>query len=180
MVSAQDRERDALEHRDRAGQEPEAPEPDPVERLASNVGNRAFAALARQGEGILPDGRAHPDVEAAIATSRGGGRPLDGKVRDRMASDLGDDLKDVRVHDGPDAHGLARSVNARAFAVGSDLFFGAGEHRPGTTDGDRLLAHELTHVVQQRGAPTAGPLTVSEPGDPLEREADRTADELSP
>ena len=178
-MSSQGREHDALKRPDHTGQEIEAPEPDPVERLASNVGNRAFAALARQGDGILPDGRAHPDVEAAIATSRGGGRALDGKVRDRVAPDLGDDLKDVRVHDGPDAAGLARSVNARAFAVGSDLFFAPGEHKPGTTDGDRLLAHELTHVVQQRGAPTAGPLTVSEPGDAFEREADRTADELS-
>jgi hypothetical protein len=179
MSSQQGRERDALGHPERAGQEPEAPEPDPVERLASSVGNRAFAALARQGDGILPDGRAHPDVEAAIAASRGGGRALDGAARERMAPGLGDPLTDVRVHDGPDADGLARSVQARAFAVGSDLFFAAGEHRPGTAEGDRLLAHELTHVVQQRGAPTGGPLTVSEPGDALEREADRAADELS-
>ncbi len=179
MSSAQGRERDALGRPERAGHEPEAPALEPVERLASNVGNRAFAALARSGEGILPGGRAHPDVEAAIASSRGGGRALDGAVRERMAPGLGDPLSDVRVHDGPDADGLARSVQARAFAVGSDLFFAAGEHRPGTTDGDRLLAHELTHVVQQRGAPTGGPLTVSEPGDALEREADQAADELS-
>ena len=179
MSSEQGRERDALGRPERAGREPEAPEPDPVERLASNVGNRAFAALARQGDGILPGGRAHPDVEAAIAASRGGGRALDGGVRERMAPSLGDPLTDVRVHDGAHAHDLARSVSARAFAVGSDLFFAEGEHRPGTTDGDRLLAHELTHVVQQRGAPTSGPLTVSEPGDALEREADRAADELS-
>jgi hypothetical protein len=178
-MSSQGRERDALQRPDHADQEIEAPEPDPVERLASNVGNRAFAALARQGDGILPDGRAHPDVEAAIAASRGGGQSLDGKVRDRMAPQLGDDLKDVRVHDSPQADGLARAVNARAFAVGTDLFFASGEHKPGTTDGDRLLAHELTHVVQQRGAPTAGPLTVSQPGDAMEREADRTADEFS-
>jgi hypothetical protein len=178
-MSSQGRERDALERPEGAGHEPEAPERDPVERLASSVGNQAFTALARQGDGILPGGRAHPDVEAAIAASRGGGRPLDGAVRDTIGPGLGDDLADVRVHDGPAAHGLARSVSARAFAVGSDLFFAEGEHRPGTSEGNRLLAHELTHVVQQRGAPTGGPLTVSEPGDALEREADRTADELA-
>ena len=178
-MSPQGREHEALSGPERAGHEPEAPEPDPVERLASSVGNRAFAALARQGEGILPDGRAHPDVEAAIAASRGGGRALDGAVRERLAPGLGDPLADVRVHEGPDADHLARAVSARAFAVGSDLFFAEGEHRPGTSEGNRLLAHELTHVVQQRGAPTSGPLSVSQPGDALEREADRAADELA-
>lgn len=178
-MNGESREWDLLQRPERAGDVPAAPESEPIERLASSIGNRAFASLARQGDGILPDGRAHPDVEAAIAASRGGGRALDSKVRDKMSSGLGDPLNDVRVHDGPEAHGLARSVSARAFAVGNDLFFADGEHRPGTSDGDRLLAHELTHVVQQRGAPTSGPLTVSQPGDSLEREADRAADELS-
>ena len=178
-MTPQGREHDALSGPERAGHELEAPEPDRVERLASSVGNRAFAALARQGEGILPDGRAHPDVEAAIAASRGGGRALDGAVRERLAPGLGDPLTDVRVHEDPDADHLARAVSARAFAVGSDLFFAEGEHRPGTSEGNRLLAHELTHVVQQRGAPTSGPLSVSQPGDALEREADRAADELA-
>ena len=92
-----------------------------------------------------------------------------------MEPRLGDDLGDVHVHDDAEAAGLARSVEARAFTVGSDIWFDAGEHRPGTDDGDRLLAHELTHVVQQRGAPAEGPLTVSHPGDPAEREAHASA-----
>ena len=157
----------------------EEPERDPVESLASSIGNRAFASLARIGAGILPDGRAHPDVEAAIAASRGGGRPLDAGARERFAPSLGDPLHDVRVHDDTAADGLARSVAARAFVVGSDLFFAEGEHLPGTAGGDRLLAHELTHVAQQRGASAGGPLTVSQPGDTSEREADRAADELT-
>lgn len=173
------REHDHLQRPDRDDRTAEEPERDPVERVASSIGNRAFAELARHGEGILPDGRAHPDVERAIATHRGGGRGLDPGVRERMSPGLGDDLGDVRVHDGPDADALARSVQARAFAVGSDLFFAEGEHRPGTAAGDRLMAHELAHVVQQRGAPTDGPLTVSQPGDASEREADRAADDLA-
>ena len=83
------------------------------------------------------------------------------------------------MHDGPQADALARSVQARAFAVGSDLFFAEGEHRPGTADGDRLLAHELTHVVQQRGAPAQGPLTVSQPGDAAGARSRQAADELT-
>ncbi|MDQ4048465.1 MAG: DUF4157 domain-containing protein, partial [Actinomycetota bacterium] len=65
-----------------------------------------------------------------------------------------------------------------AFTVGSDVFFAAGEYRPGTPAGDELIAHELTHVVQQRGAPLSGPLTVSQPGDALEREAEALARDL--
>jgi hypothetical protein len=56
-----------------------------------------------------------------------------------------------------------------------DVYFAEGEYKPGSPSGDELLAHELTHVVQQRGARTAGPLTVSEPGDSSEREAEAVA-----
>jgi hypothetical protein len=154
--------------------EPEDEE-EPAGRAAAALGNRGFSVLAREGEGILPDGRAHPDVEAAIAASRGRGRSLDPGVHARVAPALGDGLEDVRVHDGPEAAGLARAVDARAFTVGGDVFFGEGEHRPGTAEGDGLIAHELAHVVQQRGASTAGPLRVSQPGDPSEREAGAAA-----
>lgn len=150
-----------------------AAEQAPVERLAASVGNQAFGALiAREGAGILPDGRAHPDVEAAIARTRGLGGSLDSGVRERNAPALGDPLDDVRVHTDASADALARSVSARAFTTGSDVYFGAGEYRPGSSEGDRLLSHELAHVVQQRGAPTTGPLVVSEPGDAFERDAD--------
>lgn len=154
------------------------PEPSPVERLASNIGNRAFSALAREGAGILPDGRAHPDIEATIAQTRGLGGSLDSRTRDQIAPTLGDSLSDVRVHTDGTADELSRSVSARAFTTGSDLYFAQGEYQPGTNEGDKLLAHELSHVVQQRGAPTSGPLVVSQPGDALETEADEAVDEL--
>ncbi|QEC48474.1 DUF4157 domain-containing protein [Baekduia soli] len=124
------------------------------------------------GEGILQGGVVHPDVQAAIGLAHGGGRPLHEGTAGRLSEVLQDPLHDVRVHDGPEAAMLARAVAARAFTVGNDIFFGAGEYRPGTADGDRLIAHEATHVIQQRGAPAAGPLTVSDPGDALEVEAE--------
>jgi Domain of unknown function (DUF4157) len=148
-----------------------------VTRLASTMGNRAFASVAERG-GVLPDGRAHPDVEAAIARTSGSGRSLDGSARERFAPLLGDSFNDVRVHTDALADMLARAVSARAFTAGRDLYFASGEYRPGSNPGDRLLAHELTHAVQQRGAPVSGPLRVSQPGDTLELEADAVAGEL--
>jgi hypothetical protein len=160
--------------------QPEAATASVAERLAANVGNRAFGAvIAREGAGILPDGTVHPDVHATIASARGGGSALDASSRERFGAPLGDSLGDVRVHTDGGADALARSVAARAFTTGSDVFFASGEYRPGSGEGDRLLAHELTHVVQQRGAPTSGPLTVSEPGDAQETEADAVARELT-
>jgi Domain of unknown function (DUF4157) len=154
---------------------PDLPE---AQRLASTVGNQAFSALARQGAGILPDGRAHPDVESAIARTRGGGQKLDDSTRERVGGGLGDSLHDVRVHTDDHASSLAQSVSARAFTTGSDVYFAKGEHNPGSSEGQQLLAHELTHVVQQRGAATSGPLQVSQPGDALENEAEAAAGDL--
>jgi hypothetical protein len=164
----------------RAGEQPAQVDPDvaPAGRLAASVGNEAFARLARQGAGILPDGRVHPDVEATIAQTRGGGHDLDPRSRERFGGALGDSLADVRVHTDEIADGLANSVSARAFTTGSDIYFAQGEFQPGSSEGERLLAHELTHVAQQRDAAASGPLLVSSPSDALETEAERSADEL--
>lgn len=156
-----------------------ATSPGGLRALAATIGNAAFGRLARQGDGLLPGGRVHPEVEQAITARRGGGRPLEDGTRERMGEALGDPLADVRVHDDSGAGHLARAVSARAFTTGADVFFGSGEYKPGTSDGDRLLAHELTHVVQQRGAPSSGPLEVSDPGDALESEADAAARDIT-
>lgn len=151
-------------------------------RLASGIGNRNLGRIVARmsdGEGILAGGLVHPDVQAAIAASSGGGQPLSRSVSSLIEPAVGEPLSDVRVHTGDGAAALARAVSARAFTVGSDIFFGAGEYRPGTADGDRLIAHEAAHVAQQRGAPQSGPLTVTQPGDALEREADAVAGDLS-
>ncbi len=93
---------------------------------------------------------AAPSASSAAATSGlGGGSPLPGATRARMEAVIGADFSGVRVHAGPEAASRASALNARAFTAGRDVVFGAGEYRPGTSSGDRLLAHELTHVVQQ-------------------------------
>jgi hypothetical protein len=151
----------------------------PLHQLVSDVGNSAFSnTIAREGAGIMPTGEVHPEVQGKIDSTRGSGTGLDGGVKGRFESDLGD-LSDVTVHTDDTAHELNRSVSAKAFATGTDVYFAKGEYNPGSSDGDRLIAHELAHVVQQRGAPNSGPLTVSQPGDALENEADTVADHIS-
>jgi hypothetical protein len=96
-----------------------------------------------------------PRTEAGIAGFRGGGSPLPTAVRGYFEPRFGRSFEGVRVHTGPDAAAAAREVGARAFTVGSDVAFANGEWRPDTSDGRRLLAHELTHTVQQGTADRA-------------------------
>jgi Domain of unknown function (DUF4157) len=165
----------APEHTPQPAEDPAGP----LRELVSGVGNRAFgAAVARQGHGIMPSGEVTPEVQSTINATRGSGATLDSGVANKLAPSLGD-LSDVRVHTDSTAHDLNHAVSARAFATGSDVYFSSGEYKPNTTDGDKLIAHELAHVVQQRGAPSSGPLTVSQPGDSMEREADSVADRVA-
>ena len=177
--SAQHDKEHELEH----GHKIEPPEPvereRPLHQLASDVGNHNFGnTLAREGAGILPSGEVHPDVQGRIDATRGSGAGLDTGVQSRLEGELGS-LNDVTVHTDDTSDQLNRSVSARAFATGTDVYFAKGEYNPGSTEGDRLIAHELAHVVQQRGATNSGPLSVSNPGDALENEADSVADSLA-
>lgn len=83
------------------------------------------------------------------------GRPLAEGTLESMESRFDRDFSAVRVHSGGEAADLSQRLNARAFTVGSDVYFDRGEYRPTTAGGERLLAHELAHVVQQRGAEAA-------------------------
>ena len=167
------------EHRIEPPEQAERERERPLHQLASDVGNHNFGnTLAREGAGILPTGEVHPDVQGRIDATRGSGTGLDAGVRNRFEGDLGP-LTDVTVHTDDTSDALNRSVSARAFATGTDVYFAKGEYSPGSADGDRLIAHELAHVVQQRGAANSGPLTVSNPGDALETEADTVADSIS-
>jgi hypothetical protein len=91
-------------------------------------------------------------LESSIQRLRGMGHPLPGAERTFFEDRMGVDLSGVRVHTGPDAIQTSRDLRARAYTVGSDVVFNEGQYRPGSSDGRRLLAHELTHVVQQGGA----------------------------
>jgi hypothetical protein len=133
----------------------------------------------REGEGILPDGVVHPDVEAAITASRGQGQPLGTDVRTTLEERLGAPLDDVRIHTGEQAAALARAVSARAFTVGSDIYFSPNEYQAGGSEPSALVTHEVAHVLQQRGAALTGPLTVTQPNDPTELEAEAIARDVT-
>jgi hypothetical protein len=92
-----------------------------------------------------------------------------------MERSFATDFGRVRVHTGAEATALNRAVGARAFTTGPNIFFGGGEYRPGTSAGRELIAHELTHVVQQDGATVQGKLELGRADDPLEAEADEAA-----
>jgi hypothetical protein len=92
-----------------------------------------------------------PDMEEAISRARGGGRPLADNIRGPMERAYGADFGGVRVHTDAQADQLNRSIQARSFTTGQDVFFRRGAYSPASREGQTLLAHELTHVVQQNG-----------------------------
>lgn len=111
------------------------------------------------------------------------GRSLDEPVRADMEARLGHDFSDVRVHDDGPAHASAASVNAHAYTVGSHVVFQRDAYDPSSASGQQTLAHELTHVVQQRSGPVdgtsaGGGIAVSDPDDRFEREASSTAERV--
>lgn len=99
-------------------------------------------------------GTVQAETEAAISSARGGGRPLDSPTRVAMETAFGADFSRVRVHAGGEAAGLNRKVQAKAFTVGNDIFFRDAVPDAGTRGGQELLAHELTHTIQQGGSPS--------------------------
>ena len=144
---------------------------------AAALGNKAvqrFLQAARLDRSAgVGSGPLDESISREIEGRRGGGTGLDSDARADLEQRMGQDFSDVRVHNGPDADGLSRAVQAEAFTTGSDIFFRDGNYRPESSEGRQLLAHELTHVVQQRGAPAppAGRLEVTDPGDATETEA---------
>ena len=119
----------------------------------------------------------HPIVPAIVhEVLRSPGQPLDEATRAFMEPRLGHDFRHVRMHQDRRAEDSARAVNARAYTVGSDIVFGAGQYMQGSSKGHQMIAHELAHVVQQSLIPATSVKFISQPGDPAEIEAVKAAD----
>lgn len=107
----------------------------------------------------------HRPADRARGKAENAGAPLPAPTAERMGAALGQDFSEVRVHTGADADRAARAADAQAFTVGHDVVFADGGFAPGTEHGDRLLAHELGHVLEQR---TTGPRLARQPaGQPV-------------
>ena len=92
------------------------------------------------------------DVEKSISAKSGSGQAIPDVHREMFESAMGRDFSSVNIHADSEADSLNKQVGARAFTTGSDIFFRQGEYNPASSGGQELLAHELTHVVQQGGA----------------------------
>ncbi|HAG85149.1 MAG TPA: hypothetical protein DCL61_29370 [Cyanobacteria bacterium UBA12227] len=92
---------------------------------------------------------ATPDLEESIESARGGGQAIADNIREPMEQAMGADLSGVRIHTDAQSDQLNRSIQARAFTTGQDVFFRQGEYDPGSRQGQELMAHEFTHVLQQ-------------------------------
>ena len=157
--------------------------PDAVLALQRSIGNRAVAGLIQRDHHEHGAGCGHGQEAPAVQRSAvhdvlaGSGRPLDAPLRAEMEGRLGADFSDVRLHTGPAAQRSAAGIGARAYTSGNHVVIGEG-------GGDKhTLAHELTHVIQQRQGPVAGAdngqgLSVSDPSDRFEREAEAVATEV--
>ncbi|MBD2341672.1 DUF4157 domain-containing protein [Calothrix sp. FACHB-156] len=136
-----------------------------ADRIAAQVVNQIHApavqqqaeneSVQRQPASVQPlasDGgmSASPELETSIRQARNGGQSLPTNIREPMEQALGADFSGVRVHADAQSDALNRSIQAEAFTTGQDMFFRHGAYAPGNPSGQALIAHELTHVVQQR------------------------------
>lgn len=150
-------------------------DPETARALGDSLFDHKVFRAARDDNGVAAGAES-----AVAAASSSAGEPLRADLRERFESSLGADLSAVRVHTGESSSVANQAVGARAFAVGNDIHFGAGQYQPDDPFGVHLLAHEVAHTVQQSGGPAQrqNKLEVSAPHDALELEADRAADAM--
>jgi hypothetical protein len=147
-----------------------------LQRTAGNAGVVQMLA-DEQESGQEPSSPVHDVI------GKGGGAPLDESTRATMETSFGQDFGDVRLHTDARASASAEAVGANAYTVGNDVVFRSGHFDASSPTGQRTIAHELTHVVQQRSGPVDGTdapggIKLSDPDDRFERAADHTADQV--
>ena len=139
-----------------------APKPQPIQRQEDDdeLQMQPISTLQRQEEeeeevlqakpsSMMGGSEISADIENSIQSAKGGGRPLAGNIESSMGQAFNADFSGVNIHTNGQADTLNRSLQARAFTTGQDIFFRSGEYSPNSSGGQELLAHELTHVVQQ-------------------------------
>jgi hypothetical protein len=126
----------------------ELPAPPADNLQMKSLADTVTPVVQRKGGGEMA---ATPDIETSIQESRGGGESMSDDIRQPMEQAFGADFSSVKIHSDSRSDQLNQSIQARAFTTGQDIFFRQGEYTPGSNAGKELLAHELTHVIQQKG-----------------------------
>jgi hypothetical protein len=157
--------------------------PSVVLGLQRAAGNAAVTSLIQRSPAALEEADTDEPAEPSPVldvVGKGRGQQLDPALKEEMDARLGADFSDVRIHTDADAARSAAAVSARAYTVGNEVVFGAESPALDSAQGKRTLAHELTHVVQQRNGPVAGTATgdgisISDPSDQFEQAAEANA-----
>jgi hypothetical protein len=150
-----------------------------ITRMQQTLGNAAVQRFLAQRSG-QESAEIDDETASTINSTRGGGQSLDENVASQAGEAMGHDFSDVNVHTDSQSNELNKSLGAKAFTTGKDIFFRDGAYNPGSDDGQRLISHELTHVVQQSGntSPGQGKMKVNDPNDQYEGEADKVAESV--
>lgn len=150
-----------------------------LKRMQQTVGNAAVQRFLAQRRGE-DSSEVDEETSSTINAKRGSGHSLDPHIAQKASDTLGHDFGDVNVHTDSHSDTLSRQLGAKAFTTGKDIFFREGAYDPGSSEGQSLISHELTHVVQQSGntEPGQGKMTVNDPNDQYESEADQVADTI--
>jgi hypothetical protein len=148
-----------------------------IKRMQKTLGNAAVQRFLAQRQESGPTD-IDDQTSSAIQAKKGSGQKLDSSIAEKAGGVMGQDFSDVNVHTDKESDSLNRQLGAKAFTTGNDIFFQSGAYDPGSSAGQELISHELTHVVQQggSGAPVQGKMTVNDPNDAYESEADSVAD----
>ncbi len=128
-------------------------------------------ALQRKAQVGLEGGDVSDDIASRIQAKRGGGSALESTLQSKMEGAMGTSFKDVRIHRDAESDTLNRSITAKAFTTGSDIFLREDQN----PNDSSLLAHELTHVVQQRSMSSGGRMSVGAHDNSYEQQADSVA-----
>ena len=140
-------------HRQAEDVSPEEKEEKESPDLQRQDTTKDFAAseedLVQAKESVGETSQITADIEERLATRRGKGEPLTETTRSFMETQFGQNFEQVRIHSDSEAARLSKTLRAQAFTHRQDVYFGSGRYNPESTSGRRLLAHELTHVVQQ-------------------------------
>ncbi|MET7343856.1 DUF4157 domain-containing protein [Streptomyces sp. NPDC087866] len=153
--------------------------------LQRTVGNAALGPVIQRARAAAPEQAEETEPRSPVhdVIASGGGTPLDTETRTDLESRMGADFSDVRIHNDSAAHESAKGVGAHAYTVGNNVVFQRDAYDPSSSQGRTTLAHELTHVIQQRNGPVEGTdapggIRVSDPSDRFEREAVANADRV--